>query len=169
MLFRSVSQSRYYMYQYLINSGKKAIYFAFFFFLLGGLIKITSLLIFFSILGFLVLEVFTTKKNPDKRKLKELTIGSLIILICIVLWYLYARNYNSKNSSEFFLQSIFPIWELSSSERSLIAESLFTKLLRSFFNRGFLAVVFLLLIYLIISWKKVNHFLIGICAILCPP
>lgn len=155
----------YYMYQYLINSGKKAIYFAFFFFLLGGLIKITSLLIFFSILGFLVLEVFTTKKNLDKRKLKELTIGSLIILICIVLWYLYARNYNSKNSSGFFLQSIFPIWELSSNERSLIAESLFTKLLRSFFNRGFLAVVFLLFIYLIISWKKVNRFLIGICAI----
>jgi hypothetical protein len=155
----------YYMYQYLTTSQKKNIYFAFSFFVLGGLIKITSLIIFFSILGFLILELLANYKNVDKKKLKELTIGSLILLIIILLWYLYARYYNSKNSSGFFLQSIFPIWELSSSERKLITESLFTKLLRSFFNRGFLAVVFLLFVYLLISWKKVNRFLLGACVI----
>ncbi len=157
----------YYLYRYVTFSEKRVIIIATLFFLLGGLIKITSLIIFFSLTGFLFIELLLNYKNIDRVKLKAFIIGIAVILVSITAWFLYSRHYNLSNNNNggFFLQSIFPIWELSSDERKLITESLFTKLLRSFFNRGFVAVIFLLFIYLIISWKKANRFLLIVCCI----
>ncbi len=153
----------YYLYRYVSFPKKSTIWFASFCFLLGGLIKITSLIIFFSLSGFLILELLLNYRNTDKGKLKNLIIGFSAIMTITISWYVYARYYNSINNSGFFLQSIYPIWDTTTTERQIIFESLQTKLLSSFFNRIALASIFLLFISLFVFYKKVNRLLLTTC------
>jgi 4-amino-4-deoxy-L-arabinose transferase-like glycosyltransferase len=153
----------YYLHRYISSSEKKAIWYALLFFLLGGLIKITSLLIFFSLSGVLIIESLLNYRYIEKVKLKTLIIGFAITIIAIGSWYMYARYYNSKNSSGFFLQSLFPIWDTTASERKLIFRNLYFTLWPSFFNRIAFASVFLLFISLLIFYRKAHRFLLLVC------
>lgn len=154
----------YYLYRYVALSENKAKWFALILFLLGGLIKISSLLIFFSITGALILELLLNYKQIDKTKLKALIIGFFIIMVGIVSWYGYAKYYNNLNNSGFFLQDIFPIWELTAEQRKYIFESLYFSLLPSFLNRIALAIVFLIFILLLVFYRKVNRFFLLLCS-----
>jgi hypothetical protein len=155
----------YYLYRYISMSNNKAKWYALMFFLLGGLIKISSLLIFFSLSGALIIELFLNYRDIDKSKLKALLIGSFTIIIIIGAWYMYARAYNNKYNSGFFLQSIYPIWELDAAQRKHIYECLYFSLLPSFFNRVAFATVLLLFISLLIFYRKANRFLINTCIV----
>jgi hypothetical protein len=153
----------YYLYRYISMSESKAIWYSIILFLLGGLIKISSLLIFFSITGALTIELLLNYKQIDKLKLKTLLIGFSIIMLSIGCWYIYARYYNSKNNSGFFLQSIFPIWELSGEERKFIFDRLYFTLMPSFFNRIAFATVLIFFISIIIFHKKIQRYLLLVC------
>lgn len=155
----------YYLYKYLSISEKKAKWFAMVFFLLGGLIKISSLLIFFSLTGALLIELLINFKHIDKKKARTLIVGFFIIMITIGAWYMYARHYNSKYNSGFFLQNIFPIWEIDTAQRAYIFDSFYNLLLPSFFNKLAVGIVLLLFITLLIFYKKTNRFLTHICII----
>lgn len=155
----------YYLYKYLALSDNKAKWYALIFFLLGGLIKISSLLIFFSLAGALTIELYLNYRHIDKAKLRALLTGFFIILVSIGAWYMYARYYNSKYNSGFFLQSIFPIWELDAAQRKYIFDCLYFSLLPSFFNRVAFAIVVLLFISLLIFYRKANRFLINTCIV----
>lgn len=154
----------YYLYRYLTLSDNKAKWFALVFFLLGGLVKISSLLIFFSLTGALFIEFLINYKHIDKIKLKNLLIGFFLITILIGIWYMYARSYNIKNNTVgFFLQNIFPIWELDAQKRKYIFDCLYFSLLPSFFNRVAFATIVLLFISMLIFYRKVNRFLLYVC------
>lgn len=155
----------YYLYKYIALSENKAKWYALTLFLLGGLIKISSLLIFFSLTGALIIELLLNYKHIDKAKLKSLVIGFFIIMILIGAWYMYARAYNNKYNSGFFLQSIYPIWELDAAQRKHIFECLYFSLLPTFFNRVAFATVFLLFISLVIFYRRTNRFLINTCIV----
>lgn len=150
----------YYLYRYISLSENKAFWYAFTLFLLGGLIKISSLLIFFSFTGAYTIELLLNYRSIDKRKLKTLILGFFGIIISIGAWYMYARFYNSQNNAGFFLQSIYPIWDLTPEERKHIFDCLYANLMPSFLNRIAFAVVLMLFISLIVFYKKVNHFLL---------
>lgn len=155
----------YYLYKYISLSESNAKWFALVFFLLGGLIKISSLLIFFSLAGALLIELLLNYKHVDKKKARTLIAGFFIIMISIGAWYMYARHYNSKYNSGFFLQNIFPIWVLDTAQRTHIFDCLYNLLLPSFFNKLAFGAILLLFITLLIFYKKVNRLLLHICII----
>jgi len=156
----------YYLYRYISLSDNKAKWFAFVFFLLGALIKISSLLIFFSITGALFIELLLNYKQIDKAKFKNLVIGFFGIMILIGAWYMYARYYNHKNNNEgFFLQNIYPIWDLTVEKRKYVFSQLYGSLLPSYINRYALGTILLLFISMLVFYRKVNRFLLRVCII----
>lgn len=154
----------YYLHRYVLSSEKNATWYALFFFLLGGLIKISSLLIFFSLAGALFIELLLNDRYIDRVKLKLLIISFATTIITIGCWYLYARHYNNINSGGFFLQGIYPIWDTTLSERLLIYDRLYFNLMPSFFNRIAFGFVLLIFTSLYIFNKKVNRFLLLVCS-----
>lgn len=160
----------YYLYRYITFSEKKAIVIATFLFLLGGLIKITSLIIFFSLTGFLFVELLLNYGSIDRAKLKGLIIGIAVVLINITAWFLYSRHYNLSNNNNggFFLQNIFPIWETTKPEREIIFNRFFFTLLPSFFNRIALVAILLIFISILVFYRKVlrSLLIVSICCVI---
>lgn len=150
----------YFLQQYISSSKNNAIWYALIFFILGGLIKISSLIIFFSLSGALLIETALNHQSIDRVKLRSLIIGFAITIATIVCWYSYARHYNTINSGGFFLQSLYPIWDTTASERELIFNRLYSNLAPSFFNKFALSSVVLIFISLFFFYKKVNRFLL---------
>lgn len=155
----------YFLQQYILSSKNSTFWYALLFFLLGGLIKISSLIIFFSLSGALLIETLLSYRYIDRARLKLLIIGFAITLVTIVCWYMYARHYNNINNGGFFLQSLYPIWDTTASERELIFNRLYSNLAPSFFNRFALGAVILVFVSLFVFYKKVNRFLLFACSI----
>jgi len=95
-------------------------------FLIAGLLKISSAMLFLiCVLHFILKNNSNAKKHGSWAFLKPnyiLAIGVPVIIWLI--WYSYVKNYNLKNNNSFFLIGILPIWEAT--------PELLTKVITSF-------------------------------------
>lgn len=86
------------------------------FFALGGLLKVTALLLFFTIGALLVLEWMGVRLWEGKRffpkPLKSLGIMSLTFLPTIA-WYIWAAWYNDIHKGKYTFNGVWPLWEAS--------------------------------------------------------
>ncbi len=127
----------YYYYQFYNSGIRKKLIISMLIFLLAGLLKITSLIIFIAILGVVTIDTFRQilkKENSIKYLLYRIS-PFLIVILGIVIWYLYARYYNKHNHRNIFLQDIFPIWELSGAKRKETFNLFYQNLIPSYFNK----------------------------------
>ncbi|NLU39719.1 MAG: glycosyltransferase family 39 protein [Bacteroidales bacterium] len=111
----------------------------------GALFKITCLFSFLAINAVLLIKnVISIKK--DKKPLL-LQVGSVAFVILIVLtWYMFVKEYNTHNLNGFFNQSILPIWGLSQNRIHEIQSLIYTNNLIYFFNPiAFLTIITLFL------------------------
>ena len=131
-------------------------YFAFLFFLLAGLIKISSLLSFFVLFIIHIYLVFSGKNEKSWIFKWYNLIPYLIILTIIVGWYRYAVYYNENNVSGVFLTGIYPIWELDATEIKNNWQFLQNNLLPAYFNKIALYINLALFISLFFFIKKLN-------------
>jgi hypothetical protein len=155
----------YYLHRYITTSKNNALWYALIFILMGAVIKITSLLIFFSLTGALIIELLFNHRFIERKKIISLIIGFAITIGITFCWYLYARYYNSVNSGGFFLQTIYPIWDVNTAQRKVIFAALNSTLIPSFFNKFALAGLMFIFISLFIFYKKVNRFLLFVSSI----
>lgn len=155
---------------YYSTANIRHFYFSSFFFLLAGLLKISSLISFFALFLLLIFELlgFSLKSNNKvfTRPIKELLIF-LFVFAGIASWYVYANNYNNLNGLGVFLIGVMPIWDYASDDIGVRMEH-FTEAitLHQFFNYETLLVVFALFFAQFLLLKKTSRFFLLLSIIL---
>jgi hypothetical protein len=139
----------------------KHLYLSCLFFLLGGLLKLTALMPF---IGLLPIHLYFIIFKSQKKNKVQMALPLMGVFAFIVVWYSYAKYYNSQNISGIFLQGLLPIWELTSSEIKVIAVKLYNTVLPSYFNLSGLLFIISIFIYSLVNYKKANKALLLLTA-----
>jgi hypothetical protein len=134
--------------------------FSFLFFLLGGLIKISSLIILIAIFIVHIYLIFFSKKGKGVLYKWYFLIPYLVVLSVMFAWYNFAIQYNHKNISGIFLTEIYPIWDIDALTRKHIWTSLINDLLPSYLNKVALYLILSLYIALFFFYRKINKVLL---------
>jgi len=133
-------------------------YLSFLIFLLAGLLKISSLLVFIAL--FLIqcyCIVFSRGEKTWYNRVSRLW-PYLGVLLLIIAWYSYAGSYNKANLNGIFLHGILPVWGIDSAARLEIWSKLFKVLLPEFFTIPALLLVMAIFISLFVFYRKINRF-----------
>ncbi|MCG8700195.1 MAG: glycosyltransferase family 39 protein, partial [Bacteroidales bacterium] len=155
----------YLIYTGYTENNRKVYYLSFLFFLLCGLIKISSLIVFVSIMAVhLYVSLFSKKHKGWFFNWKGL-MPYFIVIIGLASWYSYARSYNSNHVAGIFLTSLFPIWDIDAENRQRIWDCLTNNLLPAYFNKKALFVIMALFIACIALFKKSNKLFLSITGI----
>lgn len=150
----------FHLYRFYKYHENRRLYFAAFFFLLGGLIKITAL---FGMLATIPAFSFLLLKSIRERRFSIHTFLPLILLgVGILTWYSYARSYNQVNIRGVFLQDLLPIWEIGSQKINEIRQLFFENIIKHYFDRVALSFLFVALLYIFYRWRRVNRFLMSV-------
>lgn len=146
----------YFYWKGVSKQNRVAYFISFVFFLLAGLIKISSLLSFCALLLIHIYLIITNKnENWWYYKLKYL-IPYFILSGIVLVWVRYVVSYNSVNNSGIFLTDIYPIWKLDGEKIRYIWYCLRHELLPAYFNKKALLIVLALFIWGICMYKKAN-------------
>lgn len=137
-------------------------YSSFLFFLLAGLIKVSSLISFIAIFTIHIYLVFFYKKEKWWFFKWYNLMPYVITLSIVVCWLKYAVYYNQKNMSGIFLTNIYPIWDLGIPEIKRIWQCLCNDLIPAYFNKWTLYFVLLLFVGVLTFYRKVNRYLLFI-------
>ncbi|MEI7595979.1 MAG: glycosyltransferase family 39 protein [Bacteroidota bacterium] len=148
----------YYIWKYYSTNVRNALYLACVFFLLAGLIKLSSLLIFVALIPFQIYLIIKKRKSYPVYTISPF----IIVIILIFAWLKYANIYNSANNDGLFLQGILPIWKMNALQIKTMAVALYNDLLPSFLNITALFIVLFMFIFSLINYKKANKFLISV-------
>jgi len=153
----------YLFYRHRIENSYKYLIYSCIIFLLAGLLKITSLMLFFA---FFVVFLYTMlwKERSLKTRWKEL-LPYAGTLIGIFAWYMYTGWYNANNMSDVFLQGVLPIWELGWADIHSIWKSLNNDLKPFYFNVSVLFFLGLSGIGLLLNYKKTHKYLFPLTAV----
>jgi hypothetical protein len=152
----------FHLWKYYSNGKTISIWWASLFFLLGGLLKITALLLF---IGFVVIHVYNLllKRNKNFRLSSFIPLGAALVLV--LAWNFYVKYYNSQNLGSIFLQGILPIWSLTFAQRRDISISLYHEIMPSFLNMTVLTLLFFSLLYTLLNRDRANRFLLALTVI----
>ena len=154
----------YFFYKFIKENKNKYLFICLFFFLLAGLLKISSLISFCILLILFVIDrLKLLNANKDKHIFNNPVIqyiSFIAVIIIIFGWYKFASNYNSKNVDGLFLQTISPIWSSDFGRINFILNCVFTFMLPQLFNNFLLQLVLFLFLILIIYNKRVNKILL---------
>jgi len=156
-----------YLYWKALRTEKNKWYWlAFAVFLLAGLLKLSSMLLFVALLGIqLYRSVFMRKQNIWITRWARLWPYPVVIGL-LVAWYRYAAYYNSQNLHGVFLNGILPIWDMSPEGRSHTWDTFLTVLVPMFFNTEALRIFPVILAILIASVRYVNRFFFSLMILL---
>lgn len=155
----------YQFYKYYLHKKDKYLIFSIILFTIAGLLKVQSLLIYFGLLGVLLLEMVFNQRfgyNNErlfKKPLKHLAIF-LAALFVIFAWYYYAKQYSINHGAMSSIRLSSAIWFLEKHEIFDIMD-----LFRRRFNAGyfhnpiFIYFTFLVFVYNLIRIKRFNKLL----------
>lgn len=131
---------------------------AFFLFLLAGLLKVSSLLIFIA-LFIIHLWVITFRRGEKTWFLRVSRLLPYVpVLVLIFAWYSYAGYYNRHNLNGIFLHGILPVWGIDGAARLEIATKFRTVLLPAFFTVPAFIAVMVIFFSLFIFYRRINRF-----------
>jgi hypothetical protein len=117
-----------------------------------------SLLIFFSLADLLNLNRFTRTAKLFTGKILP-SVAIAVSLLMITGWYMFALHYNNNNNNNIFLLTILPIWEMEEEQVIRNMKLLFNTLFPVFLNRAMFFLFFVLVIYVIAKFRRLNVFL----------
>ena len=152
----------YFFYQFYTKSKNKWLYLTMVFFLLGGLLKITAGMSFVVLCFIYLTELsgisrFRGQKKIFKQPLKQI-IPFIIVLICLVSWYTYARVYNQKHGIVLFLTSIWPIWHVDAEHIRKTWENVKILWVNAYFNKTVLSLAAVFFILILFRHRRINKF-----------
>jgi 4-amino-4-deoxy-L-arabinose transferase-like glycosyltransferase len=133
-------------------------YLSFLLFLLAGLLKVSSLLIFIALFLIQLYQVVFRRREKTWFTSVSRLWPFLAVLLLVLAWYGYAGYYNRQNLNGIFLHGILPIWGIDAAARSEIWKSVVKTLLPGFFNIPALIFILVLFVGLFIFYKKINRF-----------
>jgi hypothetical protein len=156
----------YFFYSFYKKESGKYFIVSIFFFLLAGLIKISSAISFATIILIFLFEYLHVIKFKEEKKIFQKPVLPIVCFILVGLlfasWFTYAVHYNKINNSGIFLTDIFPMWELSGHDIRKNAILLYNELLPQFFSRTGLHFILILFLINVLAYKKANRLLITI-------
>jgi hypothetical protein len=148
----------YFFFKFYHGGNKWFLYLMFLFFLLGGLLKASSLISFIALSGVFIFEwlgFFPMNRNPKIFKNKLVFIVPAIILTAVIyLWISYVREYNRTWNIGVFLLGILPIWDLSMEQINEVLDHVFIRWINGYFFWPTQIFFILALISTWIFWKK---------------
>lgn len=106
-------------FKFLDTGKQRTFIWAFFFFMIAGLLKIPALMSPVALCGIYVLGACKIIRAEwiSKLKLNLVTISTMLVCFGVVAsWYLFAIHYNEVHQTTFFSTRTFPIWEMSKAE-----------------------------------------------------
>lgn len=152
----------YFFWKSHFTNNKKWFYLSFLFFLLAGLIKVSSLLLFLSLfLAHLYLIIFHRQGSSWFKRYQRL-IPYLIVMILILAWYRYTAWYDSKNIAGVFLQGLLPVWGVDAATRSRLWFVYINEMIPAFFTIVGFYLVLLIFIVSLFFYRYVNKFLYAV-------
>ena len=156
----------FYFMKFYREEKNKFFLIAMFFFLVGGLIKISSLISVTSIAGVFLLETFFNFKLGEGRKIfdkpNQQFIPFVIIAIAISLWLKYVLAYNGKHNVGILLTGFLPIWNFSGDRILYVWNQFIHYLIFTYYFKWTLFVLLFFFITSILFYKKANRFLLTI-------
>lgn len=138
------------------------------FFMLGGLLKVTALISFFSLAGVWFLEIigfkFGQKEKIFKSPWKSL-IPFISVFIVVAAWYFWAWNYNRIHGTNYFLMRTCAIWDLSTCsgfEVGAVLNQLKNLWLPHLLNKPMQILLLFSGLFIAVFYKYTNRFLAAI-------
>ena len=129
---------------------------------IAGLLKISSLIIFFAICIFLLLEFIKRKFFTEEKKTQYSIKHSILLLGVIslqILWYSHANHYNNKHNAGIFLIGTLPIWKLNTAHIFDIIHHIKDNINWVYFRPSTQIVLLLMFISIVFLYKKTSNIL----------
>lgn len=163
----SIALIGWYHFMKFYQLGKnKYLFLSMFFFLLGGLIKISSLISFISIAGVFLMETLFNFKLGEGKKVfsnpKIQFIPFIVLITIISLWYKFAMIYNQEHSGGIFLTGILPIWDFPHDRVIYVWNTFRHNIIYSYYNKLMLHFIIICFGLCLFFYKKTNRFLLVI-------
>lgn len=160
----------YFFWKFYKSEKAKFLSISMLFFLLGGLLKVSSAISFVAIFTIFLVELFNIYKFKNDEKIfrhpKKQFLPFLVVITGIVSWYCYAYHYNQKYNEGAFLIGILPIWQLSYEEIKHILVQIKEIWFWQYFREGTQITFFILLLLIFIFFKRINKFLLTLTILL---
>jgi len=148
----------YFFWKAFTSLKKKWFYLALGLFLLAGLIKISSLILFLSLfILHLYLILFRRNEKTWLNRISRL-LPYLAVMVLIFAWYRYAAYYNKHNLAGIFLQGLLPIWTLDAVTMKNLWTTYWKDMIPAFFPLAGFYLDLLIFICLFFFYKHVNRF-----------
>ncbi len=153
-----------YFFRYKLKNHKRDFYWAFVFFAIAGLLKITALLSFFALfilfLAEWILDFKISDKKPFFRRYKKTIFLFFGVLLIVAAWVGYAKYYNQKHDCHYFSTTVFPLWEQDMEGIRDILKDVYHHWLHQYFNRYTLLFIGLAALFVIVFIKNAKRFLL---------
>jgi hypothetical protein len=155
----------YFYWRYFQSAKPASLYLSISIFLLAGLLKLSSIILFTAILLIQLLANFRYLQKKLKFKNSFRTVHLIpfpIVILILIVWNLWAKDYNAEHIGGVFLQGLNPIWGTGLYEGLYIGTLFYTRLLGSIFNVPALYICLLLFLWLLFNYRKTDPFLLGL-------
>lgn len=153
----------YFVWKYLSGNRLMHLVTAAGIFTLAGLLKISSLLLFCSLVAVFLAAMFGLfgLKKLSAQKWLPVVLAIMIVLGINFIWYKYAIHYNTIHKTRgIFLQGFYPIWDLDKAAIRANWHTLRHNLLPAYFHPYLIYFVLLAFILNLFHFKSCNRILI---------
>lgn len=147
----------YYLFRYKVSNKNIHLMLFTFFVILSVLIKITSLISVFTILGILILDKFNFFNRIEFRNKGKLYVSLIFVCIIVSFWYFYSNFLNQEYHSGFFLMSIKPVNNLSELYDSI--DYIIYFWFSDYYSTISILIICIAFFYLLFNFKKGNYLL----------
>ena len=128
----------HFFYRFYKSSRNHLLWLALFFFMIAGLLKISSAISFLLILFIYISDTIRLiKYKPGQRiftKPLRQFMPFLLFIIVVAVWYIYAIHFNNIHGGNYTTNSIFPIWAMQYDEIIKVWDALISFLIKQIFS-----------------------------------
>ena len=161
----------YFFGKFYSSGSQRMLYYSMLWFLIAGLLKISSEISFVIIAGIFLIETTSKFKFKKTAKIFENPRRELLPLLIPVVgigaWYIYAGYYNSMHNPGVFLMNTLPMWNKTASEINAGLESFMGgQIVHQFFNIEALILVMCLFVFQFFYIRQINRFLFFVTVLL---
>jgi len=159
--FSFILVALYYFLRYSLEKKSRLFLLSMAFFALAGLIKVSSLIAFVSLLCVFLLEVFSVKTLINRKLFRCNRLewaGFISVIIIVFSWYSYVDYYNALHGFKSTLNSASPIWQLEKGAFLPLVKGIKNFTSYVFFSRPVLMILLLIGIANLFLIKKMPLF-----------
>lgn len=155
----------YYFYKFSKTLNYKWLIISSVIFCLAALLKVSSLFLFLATNAVFLIYCLLNFKTRSKVFLTQLS-SIFFVLLMVLSWFLFTKNYNLNNLGGIFNQTIIPIWSLSPERIRTICDTAFTNTIIYFFNPQALIVLGIMLLFSLALWRKTSPQILAVTSFL---